>query len=122
VAGDAIDADAFGDRGALALQHAVMEPAVERGARRVGEGDLYSGFAALQIGADPGDSAAATGSAGETIHLAFGLFPDFRPSRFEMGLTICRVVGLVGVEGAIGLCLVQLAREPTGEVHEMVRA
>ncbi len=122
VAGYAGHADALGDRAALAGHLTLGEPVEQRGARRVGQGDLHRRVAFAQEGADASQSAAAADGADEGIDLAEGLFPDFGGGAFIVGGAVGDVVELIGPEGAVGLGRVQLARHCFGVVDEVVGA
>src|SRR5580700_2321727 len=120
VLGDAALADAFGDRGALRLQHAGRVVAVERGAHRIGKRDAHGIAARFERHRDAGERAAGADGADKAIDLAVGLPPDFRSRGFGMAPAIGDVVELIGPDRAVLFGLGQLRGEPAGDFDVIV--
>ena len=95
---------------------------MQGGAGRIGEGDADGGVLRAQEGGRAGQCAPGAGGADETVDAASGLVPDLRACSLEMGAAVGGVVELVGVEGPVGLALIQLGGEAAREMDEMVGA
>ena len=102
VGGDPPLPDAFGDRGAFGAQFAVGIVVVQRRAVRIGERDADVLVERLQPKTHARNRPARARGAGETIHAAAELLPDFRRSAFDMGAAVGDVVELVGPDCAGG--------------------
>ena len=118
---DAALADALGDRRALGLELAGRVVAVERGAHRIGDGDLRLTLALFERDADARERPAGADRAHEAVDLALGLRPDLRPGGLDVALAVGDVVELVRPDRAMRLRLVELLGEPTGDLHVIVR-
>src|SRR5579885_3546084 len=86
---DAAEADAFGNRAALAcLGLAGLEQIIHRGAARIGAADDDVLLLVAQIAGDAGKRATGANRADEAVDLAAGLLPDLRPGRDVMRLAV----------------------------------
>src|SRR5205085_4723837 len=112
---DAALADALGNRRALGLQLAALEPAVHCRAHRIGDGDAHLRTLLLQVAADAGERAAGADGAGEAVYLAAGLLPDLGAGAAIVAIGVRRVVPLVRPEGA------EFFRDALRHVHIVVR-
>src|SRR5207245_7529669 len=101
---DASLADAFGDRRALRLQLAVLEPVVQRRAHRVRQGDADVFVLFLEKLTYTGECPTGADGTGEAVHPAAGLLPDFRACAAVVSVAVSRVVPLVGPERAELFC------------------
>src|SRR5690606_28586156 len=96
-------ADAFGDRAALGLELARLDPAVDRGAHRVRRGDDDARVLVLQVLADAGERAARADGAREAVDRAVRLRPDLGTRALDVAAAVRRVVPLIGVQHAVRL-------------------
>ena len=120
IGGDAPLADAFGDRGAFRFQLAGFDPRINRRAHGICGGDADAWVALFQSHRHARERSAGSDGASESIDLAVGLFPDFRPRGFDMCAPVRNIVELVGPNGAILLCLCQLLRQAPGNLYVIV--
>ena len=121
VCGDAALTDALGDRGAFGFQFASLDPGIDRGTHRVGGGDADVRIARLQRHGDTCQRAAGADGAGEAVHLALRLLPDFGARGFLMRAAVGHIVELVGPDGAAGFGFGKLLGKARGNLHIVVR-
>src|SRR5690606_2071981 len=121
IAGDPSLADALGDRAALGLELAGLDPAVDRGAHRVGRGDHDARIAMLQVRADARERAAGADGAREAVDAPAGLRPDLGAGALHVTLAVREIVPLVRVEHAVRLGFRKLGGRPLRDLHVVVR-
>ena len=113
--------DAFGDRVALHLQLAGLDPGIDRSTHRIGGGDLDVRVARLQRKSDARERSAGADRAREAIDQPLGLLPDLSARGFLVRLTVRDVVELIGPDRRLGIVLGELFGDAFGDLHVVVR-
>jgi hypothetical protein len=114
-------ANALGDRTALGLQLARGVIAKQRGAERIGDGNLHCAGFFLQARANAGQRAAGADRRDETVDLAIRLLPDFLRRGGDVAVAVGDIVELVCPDCAAGFAPGDLLGEAAGHFYVIVR-